>query len=49
MMERRRDMVEPPFATQKECIFGNARFLLRGLGGVSGELAWPNWLVTSSA
>lgn len=39
MMKRRREIVEHPFGNLKERIFGNARFLLRGLGGVSGEMA----------
>lgn len=39
MMKRRREIVEHPFGNLKERIFGNARFLLRGLAGVSGEMA----------
>lgn len=39
MMKRRREIVEHPFGTLKERIFGNARFLLRGLQGVLGEMA----------
>lgn len=39
MMKRRREIVEHPFGNLKERIFGNARFLLRGLSGVSGEMA----------
>ena len=39
MMKRRREIVEHPFGNLKERIFGNARFLLRGLTGVSGEMA----------
>lgn len=39
MMKRRRAIVEHPFANLKERIFGNARFLLRGLSGVRGEMA----------
>ena len=38
-MKRRREIVEHPFGTLKERIFGNARFLLRGLQGVLGEMA----------
>lgn len=39
MMKRRREVVEHPFGNLKERILGNARFLLRGLCGVSGEMA----------
>ena len=39
MMKRRREIVEHPFGNLKERIFGNARFLLRGLAGVTGEMA----------
>lgn len=39
MMKRRREIVEHPFGNLKERIFGNARFLLRGLCGVRGEMA----------
>lgn len=39
MMKRRREIVEHPFGNLKERIFGNARFLLRGLGGGSSEMA----------
>lgn len=38
-MKRRREIVEPPFGNLKDRIFGNARFLLRGLCGASGEMA----------
>lgn len=40
MMKRRREIVEHPFGNLKERIFGNARFLLRGLCGVRGEMAF---------
>lgn len=39
MMKRRREIVEHPFGNLKERIFGNARFLLRGLSGARGEMA----------
>lgn len=39
MMKRRREIVEHPFGNLKGNIFGNARFLLRGLRGASGEMA----------
>ena len=39
MMKRRREIVEHPFGNLKERIFGIARFLLRGLCGVRGEMA----------
>lgn len=39
MMKRRRQIVEHPFGSLKDRIFGNARFLLRGLSGASGEMA----------
>jgi transposase len=39
MMKRRREIVEHPFGNLKERIFGNTRFLLRGLCGVRGEMA----------
>ncbi len=38
MMALRRQTVEPPFGTIKERILGNARLLLRGLGGARAEL-----------
>lgn len=38
-MKRRREIVEHPFGNLNERIFANARFLLRGLTGVSGEMA----------
>lgn len=38
MMALRRQTVEHPFGTIKERILGNARLLLRGLGGASAEL-----------
>ncbi len=39
MMKRRRAIVEHPFGNLKERIFGNGRFLVRGLCGVRGEMA----------
>lgn len=39
MMKRRRAIVEHPFGNLKERIFGNGRFLVRGLHGVRGEMA----------
>ena len=39
MMKRRREIVEHPFGSLKERIFGNARFLLRGLRGACTEMA----------
>ena len=39
MMRRRRELAEHPFGTLKEQIFGNRRFLLRGLRGASTEMA----------
>lgn len=39
MMKYRRQIVEHPFGNLKDRIFGNARFLLRGLAGVQGEMA----------
>jgi len=39
MMKPRRAIVEHPFGNLKERILGNARFLIRGLAGVSGEIA----------
>ena len=39
MMKHRRQIVEHPFGNLKDRIFGNARFLLRGLAGVKGEMA----------
>ena len=37
-MRLRRCTVEHPFATLKYRIFGNPRFLLRGLGGAQTEI-----------
>ena len=37
-MRLRRCIVEHPFATLKYRIFGNPRFLLRGLGGAQTEI-----------
>lgn len=39
MMKRRRALVEHPFGTLKERIFGNARLLMRGLEGARTEMA----------
>lgn len=39
MMKRRRAIVEHPFGDWKERIFGNGRFLARGLHGMRGEMA----------
>jgi transposase len=39
MMKTRCQIVEHPFGNLKDRIFGNARFLLRGLAGVKGEMA----------
>lgn len=39
MMKRRRALVEHPFGTLKERIFGNGRFLLRGLRGARTEFS----------
>jgi len=39
MMVRRRALAEHPFGTLKERIFGNRRFLLRGLVGARTEMA----------
>lgn len=39
VMKRRRATVEHPFGTLKERIFGNARFLMRGLSRTRGEMA----------
>ncbi len=39
MMRLRRRIVEHPFGNLKERIFGNARFLIRGLLGAQGEMA----------
>jgi transposase len=38
-MKDRRAIVEHPFGNLKGHIFGNARFLIRGLAGVRGEMA----------
>ena len=39
MMVKRRALVEHPFGTLKERIFGNGRFLLRGQSGARTEMA----------
>jgi hypothetical protein len=39
MMKRCGEIVEHPFGNLKERIFGNARFLLRGLG--ASAVKWP--------
>ena len=39
MLKRRREIVEHPFGNLKYRIFGDARFLLRGLSAVRGEMA----------
>jgi transposase len=39
MMRMRRSTVEHPFASLKYRIFGDARFLLRGLGGAQSEIS----------
>lgn len=39
MMRLRRSTVEHPFAALKYRIFGNARFLLRGLRGAQAEIS----------
>ncbi|MNR04232.1 hypothetical protein D3C85_1201710 [compost metagenome] len=39
VMVNRRSIVEPPFGSLKQWIFGNGRFLLRQLQGARAEMA----------